>query len=334
MLRNGWHPMQPSDLNLQKRLKWVLMPLAWAYGALQALRRDLFRENVFRAITVNRPVISIGALTAGGAGKTPFVIHLANRLRDQKVAILSRGYGGEFTGTLRVTQKTSPGVAGDEPVLLSLSTQADVWVGRDRANLAIQLADRYQLFLLDDGYQHLRLKRALNVCLVSEHDSGTMLPAGFAREWREALVDADFVAGVNSLPDWVSSYYSGPVGVIRFNPQAWYRGGKPEDPPSDVYAFCGIARPERFYQSLSGLRVSGRESFGDHYFYSDSDLNRIWADAKGSGARALVTTAKDAIRISGPPSTLPLFSRDVGVEWISGEDEFESLLSGLSSRNR
>lgn len=324
--------MRPPDLILQSRLKWVLMPLAWAYGALQALRRDLFREDVFRATRVNRPVISIGALTAGGAGKTPFVIHLANRLKDQKVAILSRGYGGDYKGTLRVTQKTSPGIAGDEPVLLSLSTQADVWVGRDRAHLASQLADRYQLFLLDDGYQHLKLKRALNVCLVSEHDSGTMLPAGFAREWRDALVDADFVVGVNSLPDWVGLYYSGPVGVIRFIPHAWYREGMPEDPPDDVYAFCGIARPERFYQSLSGLRVTGSESFGDHYFYSDSDLNRIWAQAEESGARALVTTAKDAIRISGRPSTLPLFSRDVGVEWISGEKDFEVLLSGLSRR--
>ena len=325
--------MQPSDLILQRRLKWLLIPIAWAYGALQALRRDLFREDVFRSTTVNRPVISIGALTAGGGGKTPFVMHMANRLTDMKVAILSRGYGGEFSGSLRVTPKTSPGVAGDEPVLMSLSTKADVWVGRDRAILATQLADRYQLFLLDDGYQHLKLNRTLNVCLVSETDSGLMLPAGFAREWRDALVDADFVAGVNSLPDWVRSYYSGPAGVIRFKPRAWYREGKPEDPPADVYAFCGIARPERFYQSLRNLHVTGCTSFGDHYYYSDQDLNRIWADAEESGARALVTTAKDAVRISGSPAALPLYSRDVGVEWISGEEDFEALLAGLLRNN-
>lgn len=315
-------------------MKWVLMPPAGAYGILQALRRTLFRKNMIRSVTVKRPVISIGALTAGGSGKTPFVVHLANRFKDRKVAILSRGYGGEFDGSLRVTPQTSPRLAGDEPVLLSESTHADVWVGRDRASLASRLVDQYELFLLDDGYQHLRLDRSLNVCLVSDTDSDVMLPAGMARERREALVDADFVLGVNALPDWVGRYHTGPVGVIRFLPCAWYREGEPEDPATEVYAFCGIARPERFFESLSELSVTGCTTFGDHYYYSKQDLDSVWADAEASGAGALVTTAKDAIRITGPPATLPLFSRDVRVEWISGEKDFEVLLSMLPGINR
>jgi tetraacyldisaccharide 4'-kinase len=304
----------------------LLRPAAWLYGLGQSIRRYLYRQGVAASVTVNRPVIAVGSLVAGGAGKTPFSAYLLECLSDRCVALLSRGYLGHYHGVRLVQPNGDPSEVGDEPICLARRTGADIWVARNRARLAAQLAERYELLVLDDGFQHLRLRRDLNICMVTPESPGSLLPAGMWREEPAAVRDADFVVALDQIPDWLSSYYDGPTAVITLVPGAWQSDSGSQEPPESVFAFCGIARPERFDQSLVDLRLTGTWHFADHHGFTPAELEQLWSRATASGADALVTTAKDAVRISRKPAGLPLFWRDVNVQWTGGADQFEAVL--------
>jgi tetraacyldisaccharide 4'-kinase len=316
-----------ARLAWQRRLGPLLAPAGWGYSTIQRIRRLAYRRGWLQAHSCAKPVISVGSLLAGGSGKTPFVVHLADRLAAHRVAILSRGFGGQARAPFKVERDADPRMCGDEPLLLKRRTSAAVWVYSNRAQLARQLVNDYDLFLLDDGYQHLTLRRNLNICLVPDLPLGAVLPAGLWREGPSALADADFVVALNDLPNWLKAHYTGPVARVELVPGDWQSHAGHGVPPRRVLAFCGIARPERFIESLAEYDVVESVHFADHHAYTDAELDSLWRRALDLGAEALLTTAKDVVRIGRVPSGLPLYFRDVSVRWIQGEALFGQALA-------
>lgn len=309
--------------------------VAGVYGGVGRLRAALYRRGVLRARRLPCPVIAIGNLTVGGTGKTPMAIHVAGLLQQlgYRVAVISRGYRGlaEKTGgvvsdgaNLRMTAAQ----AGDEPYLMALLLPGvPVVVGRSRvrAGLCALAAFGVDVLVLDDAYQHLQLARDLNLLLLDQaapFGNGQVLPRGVLREPISALTRADAVvftraAGnvghggeVARLPGLGTGV---PVFYCRHRP---YVGGVvpagkhrmeaalPRTAAADLagpptVAFSGIARNDDFLQTLVGLgvRLTATLAFPDHHRYSEKDLQRIQRAARRTGARQLVTTHKDFVRI-------------------------------------
>lgn len=243
------------------------------YRGINRLRRSLYRHGVLRPRRLPRPVISIGNIAAGGAGKTPAVIALCNDLsrRGLKVAVLTRGYGraGEASGLAE-----SPDAAryGDEPALIKLRTDnVDVIVGSNRFENATKYLETHEcdVFVLDDAFQHLQLARDIDIVID--------LPSPqFSREGHSALEDADFV-----IPR-----------RLRLTIPEQLRGRR-------LFAFAGLASNDQFFDSLreAGLLLAGTRSFRDHHRYSDADLESIRDAARSARAEAIVTTEKDAVKL-------------------------------------
>jgi tetraacyldisaccharide 4'-kinase len=250
----------------------LLKPAELLWRGLNRLRRTLYRRGVFKAKRLPRPVISVGNLAAGGAGKTPAVISIARYLakRGFRVAILTRGYGRNLK-TSGIVTSLDAALFGDEPVLMkSKLKNIDVIVGSKRYDNAIQfLANNdCDLFMLDDGFQHLQLARDVDVVI----DSGR----GIMREGRSALADAGFVIPRDlriTVPERVAS--------------------------RSVFAFSGLAHNEQFFDSLRGvgMKVVGSRGFRDHHRYSAADIAAVKEAARAAGAEVIVTTEKDAVKI-------------------------------------
>jgi tetraacyldisaccharide 4'-kinase len=254
---------------------------------------------------------------------------IARYFTGLKVAILSRGYGGTRVEPDQVTVASEAGVVGDEPVLLFETCDADVWVARKRAPLAEHLAGRYDVMLLDDGYQHLALERYLNICVLPQGPPGRILPAGLWREGPGALRFADLVIATELWPDWIGDFYSGPEVVVSFEPGPWQSRSGLVEPSGASLAFCGIARPDRFFHSLDSLDVRAQIPFADHHLFTQEDLAALERKARAYGADALVTTAKDAVRLRSYEPDLPLFWRDVEVRIVQGEVELKAALDDV-----
>jgi tetraacyldisaccharide 4'-kinase len=293
------------------------------------VRRLAYRHGVFATTRVDAPVVSVGSLLAGGAGKTPLVRWVARHFAGLKVAILSRGYGGTYVEPDQVTATSNAGLVGDEPLLLFETCDADVWVARKRAALAAHLAERYDVLLLDDGYQHLALERYLNICILPQDPPGRIVPAGLWREGPGALKSADLVIATDDWPEWIDDFYDGPRIVLRFQPGLWQSRTDSSPPGDAVVAFCGIARPDRFFDSLVDLDVRAQMPFADHHPYTPEDLDALVRRARAYGAEALVTTAKDAVRLRSHDLDLPVFWRDVEVHIVQGETDLKSALDDV-----
>ena len=289
---------------------WPLVPL---YAASLAAKDVLRAVGVLPTRRLGWPVVSVGSLSAGGAGKTPVVIALAGLMgeRGWQVNVLSRGYGREGNGVERVDPEREDAALrfGDEPVEIARSADVAVWVGADRFD-AGQAAEAEPgvrgrgLHLLDDGFQHRRLARAVDIVLVTAEDlDDALLPAGNRREPLRALRRADVVAVRAeemervrpAVRRWLRP--DAPVwGVERRLrlPGTFSAGEK-------LLGFCGIARPESFWRMLreAGCEVAGKLAFGDHHRYESADMERLVTRARESGATGFVTTEKDAVKLSG-----------------------------------
>ncbi|HZT52335.1 MAG TPA: tetraacyldisaccharide 4'-kinase [Stellaceae bacterium] len=275
----------------------LLQPLAWAYEAAGAARRALARP--WRAPV---PVICVGNLVAGGAGKTPVALSLAHRLaaRALRPHLLSRGYGGRLPGPVRVDPATHDAAAvGDEPLLLARA--APTWIARDRAAGAqAAVAAGAGVIVMDDGFQNPALAKDLSL-LVVDGDYGfgnrRVMPAGPLREpVAAALARADAAVLMGEDRCGMAAALAGlPLLRARLIPAA------PAALDGPVVAFAGIARPEKFFASVAaaGMRLVARHGFADHRAYRERELARLAAEAAALGAR-LVTTAKDAVRL--PPA--------------------------------
>jgi tetraacyldisaccharide 4'-kinase len=285
-------------------------------------------------------VVSVGSMLVGGAGKTPVVRALAERLlrAGRPVAILSRGYGRREVEDVRVEGPPWPEAerCGDEPLMLARSLpSAQVWVGVDRARLARRAAEGgARVALLDDGFQHWHLARAADVVVVDEAvglGNGHLLPRGPMREPASALGRATLLwvrAAEPSVPvPW-------PPGVPRV--RARHGPGEVVDPSGashppevlrghPVVAFAGIARPGAFRRTLGalGAEVVGFHAFGDHHRFRADELGALERQAASAGAW-LLTTEKDRVRC---PEQLGVHVLRLGVEVLEGEGVLDAALS-------
>jgi tetraacyldisaccharide 4'-kinase len=262
--------------------------------------------------------VSVGNLSVGGSGKTPVVRWLAARLRDEEgtVAVLSRGYGGSFRGDALIVGDgrdvfATADEAGDEPVMLARSLPGVVVaVGprRDVVGRAVERRFGSCVHVLDDGFQHLRLHRDLDiVCLDVRDLDDRPLPAGRLREGPEALERAHVVLltrleAASEGERRALEARLGPERTFRVTRQVvcWRTlDGREAATPGRVFLFAGIARPERFEADAAraGARVVGCEFFPDHHRYQAKEIERLIGRARAAGAEALATTAKDAVRV-------------------------------------
>jgi tetraacyldisaccharide 4'-kinase len=275
-------------------------------------------------------VLSIGNLVAGGAGKTPVAIALAQRLagRGRAPHLLSRGYGGRARGPLRVdAARHTAAEVGDEPLLLAAA--APTWVARDRAAGArAAIAAGARMLLLDDGHQNRALAKDLALVVVDgaqAFGNRRLLPAGPLRESvAEGLARADAVVLLGEDRSGLGAELAETLPLLsaRLEPEASAVHGKA------VVAFAGIGRPQKFFATLEGLacEVLGRHAFADHHAYREHEILLLLDKASKLDA-ALVTTAKDRVRL--PPHLQDLVEIvEVAVTW-DDEAALEALLAGL-----
>jgi len=297
-----------------------LNALSAGYGRVARLRRSWYERHPQSRRSLDHTVISVGNLSVGGSGKTPVVAALARLLVDmgQRPAILSRGYArrhaadgvvvaGDGERVLEPVERT-----GDEPQMLARSLEGvPILVSPDR-HLAGRLAERRfgcTVMLLDDGFQHLQLGREVDLVLLTAADlDDRVLPAGRLREPLDAACSADCLLVPGSSEDVArvaAAYDRMPIFSVanRCDPV------RPLDPAGAsprtggrVVGVAGIARPERFFRALreQGYDVARELVFPDHHWFTSNDLDRIRRVAREAGADLVVTTEKDAVRLSAP----------------------------------
>ena len=313
----------------------LLLPLVPAYRLALALRELQLRIGLETVRRLRWPVVSIGSLSAGGAGKTPLTIALAKALagRGLRVDVLSRGYGRRSQRPAHVRPDGRAEEFGDEPLLIVRKAGVPVYVAAQRYEAGLLAeADRSAdlrpgLHLLDDGFQHRQLHRDVNILLLDGHDwrEDGLLPAGNLREPLKAARRATIIAipaqgGAPELEAALRAWgFAGPIWRLRRTMGAPAFVGP-------VAAFCGIARPEQFFAGLeaAGLQLAARLAFPDHHRYTARDLDRLTNAARKAGATTFVTTEKDQVRLGNLlanfPESLPLKTAGLRVE-IEHEDE-------------
>jgi tetraacyldisaccharide 4'-kinase len=306
-------------------LLWPLVPI---YRLGLALRELQLRTGLKQVRRLNWPVVSIGNLSTGGAGKTPLTIALAKALtaRCLQVDVLSRGYGRRSGPPLAVNLSGTAEEFGDEPLVIAREANVPVYVAVERYEAGL-LAEREAtghlgVHLLDDGFQHRQLARDVDILLLSRRDlADHLLPAGNLREPLHAAARAKVIAIPADEPDVEIE-----IRKRGWKAQVWQIHRRMEIPNLDgpVAAFCGIARPDQFFQGLesAGVKLVSRTKFADHYNYTTSDLARIESAARKAGATALLTTEKDRVRLGALvetlPASLPLQTVQLRIE-IEGE---------------
>lgn len=298
---------------MSARRPW-LVPLAPLYGAVVTTKRKMYRWGWLKQNRLPAPVVSIGSVSAGGAGKTPFVAMLAEVLHRKGYAasILTRGYGRTAELTERVEPYDDPERHGDEPVLLAQRSHAPVFAGADRYEAGL-LAERVEpgegrtaVHLLDDGFQHLRLARNVDIVLLTLEDTKDMLlPAGNLREPIEAVGEAHIVVvreeEATALKEVLDSLREKGHRFATWTIRRTLSLLEEENPlPTMPLAFCGIARPDNFTKMLTSSRYEPVETmaFADHHSYVEGDVARLIEHAKRIGANGFVTTEKDAVKIT------------------------------------
>jgi tetraacyldisaccharide 4'-kinase len=315
-----------------------LAPFVPLYAAGVALR-DLQLRNAWKSVRGLRwPVISVGNLSAGGAGKTPLTITLARLLKSNgfSVDVLSRGYGRESRDASGVRPDGTAAEFGDEPILIAREAEVSVYVAPERYDAGV-LAEAEddsggrRVHILDDGFQHRRLARDVDILILNRADLWDMLlPAGNLREPLRALRRADVIAipsdDVQLETELSQRGWSGPIWRLHRHMEVPSIHGT-------AAAFCGIARPDQFFSGLEavGLRLVVRTVFRDHYRYTATDVSGLVAAARAAGASALITTEKDRVRLgtlsAAFPQDLPLTTAQlrteienetVVIEWLIG----------------
>lgn len=285
----------------------LLLPFSLLFGIATALRRAAYRLGLLRAGHPGIPVVVVGNLTAGGSGKTPFVIWLAQWLQAQgrKPGVISRGYGRNDGALREVESGSEASAVGDEPLLIHGKTGVPVVVGADRLAAARLLRERHpevDIIISDDGLQHYRLQRDLELVLVDGHalfGNGWLMPAGPLREplARLRAADALVLTRRNSLAAAMATPLAEPLATFSVShAPAGFRnlasgahvGSLPATASREIQAVTGIARPESFFGLLASLGVPHRPHvFPDHHRFTTTDIAR---DA------VVVMTDKDAVK--------------------------------------
>lgn len=337
-------------------LEILLILLSFLYRTAVGLRQLAYRSGILRIRSLPVPVISVGNITLGGTGKTPAVVHIAGALAAQgyKTAVLSRGYGRKQGAAIQVVSDgksilAGPDLAGDEPCMIAHRLGGvSVVVGKDRYHAGIEAMKRFQpeRIVLDDGFQHLRLKRNRNIAVIDGSDpfgSGRLFPAGILREPPSSLKRADAVLitradcadDLEYLRRTIRKYTSARIFSAVYRPEDLVEIATGNVRPlevlrnANVVAFAGIARPASFEKTLLTLDadlVSFRH-FPDHYRYGNADLRMLIEDASRS-ASLLVTTEKDGVKLR-PFSPRGVWMLRVGLEVHEPETWKETVWEAL-----
>jgi tetraacyldisaccharide 4'-kinase len=280
-------------------------------------------------------VISIGNLSVGGSGKTPFVLLLGELLkaRGLKFDVLSRGYGRKTQGVLLVDPAGSPLDFGDEPLLMARRLNVHVIVGESRYAAGVFAEKKFgpQLHLLDDGFQHRALGRDFDIVLVTPDDSrDRLLPAGRLREPLSVLCRADAVVLTGGASPDVFPLEHKLVWRAR-------RGIIPANIPARPIVFCGIARPNNFVAQLrtAGIEPVAEAFYRDHHAYTEQDVRDLLNLCRRSEADGFVTTEKDAINLGGYLAALdPLAVVPVKIELADAANAVDTMLATIAERRR
>jgi tetraacyldisaccharide 4'-kinase len=307
--------------------------LSTIFGAGVAARNALYDRGLTRAKNLQGPVVSIGNLSVGGSGKTPFVMLLGELLkaRGMKFDILSRGYGRATRGVALVDPGGSPRDFGDEPLLISRKLGVRVIVGEDRYQAGLFAEQNFgpQFHLLDDGFQHRALARDFDIVLVTPEDApDRLLPAGRLREPLKSLSRADAVVLISGAP---------PESFPLDGKLVWRtrRGIAVKEIPVRPVAFCGIARPQNFLLQLrtAGIEPVAQALYRDHHAYTEKDVRDLLQLRQQSEAEGFVTTEKDAINLGGYLAALqPLAVIPVKMELLDAANAVDTMLRMIADR--
>ena len=332
----------------------VLPPLSLLYGAVTRTRLSLYRRGTFHTTKLDRPVISVGNITTGGTGKTPLVEWVARTVAAQgkKVCILTRGYGRQDPHLQVIVSDgygalASPAEAGDEPYLLAtkLTGLAAVISSADRIAAGEEAIKDFgtECFVLDDGFQHLRLARDLNIVTIDATNpwgGGRLLPFGRLREAPEGLSRADCVVitrcdQVESVEDLRGQIarFTGDRPIFNSRMQtarvsSLKNGSDTLTPAASVAAFCAVGNPRSFFEQVRslGYDVVLERSFHDHHIYSHDEIDSLVRAAKDAAAEALITTAKDAVKLGTISFGLPCHVLEIEIA-IENDQELTRLVT-------
>jgi tetraacyldisaccharide 4'-kinase len=302
-------------------MRRLLSPLSYVFGAGVFLRDQAFRGGLLKSEKISRPVISVGNLSVGGTGKTPFVLALIEQLQNQsyKAGVVSRGYGADYGALAEVPQNPVGMHFGDEPALMKLRyPRVPVFLSAQRSEAARALLESYEVDLLiaDDAFQHRYLRRDLDIVLLDatqEPKDYRLLPWGLLREPFTALARADWVVvtKLNLLPEkdreerenFLRSRIPSSVKVLRADMESsglYTAEGEKIEASSlkGLFLLSGIGRPEAFERSVerfAGRKVDEHWRFKDHHCFSREELREIFS--RLPGGERLITTEKDFIRL-------------------------------------
>lgn len=335
----------------------MLSPLSAIYSVVTRARLSAYRSGLLSTSKLPVPVISVGNLTTGGTGKTPLVEWICRKIAGDgvRVCVLSRGYGRinpktqvvVSTGTEILTNERE---AGDEPFLLAENLRgiAAVVCNPNRfaaGQWAIENLGS-QVFVLDDGFQHLRLRRDLDIVTIDATEpwgGGRLLPRGRLREPRKSLSRADCVVVTrvdqigdpDSLRDEVTEVATGiPVFISRMLTSGLFtlEGNPVVSPLKPTGAFCGVGNADSFFNQLrqSGYEPAFTRAFPDHHPYKQSDIDALAREAEDSGALSLVTTAKDSIKLRSLTFPLPCYFLGIKISIYDDELLTELIRSAIS----
>lgn len=323
----------------------ILPPLSALYSAVTRTRLSLYAHGTFRTTKLDRPVISVGNMTVGGTGKTPLVQFVSKVIAasGKKVCILTRGYGRRNPERQVVVSDgrailATPAEAGDEPYLLAtnLLGLAAVISSADRISAAHDAIEVFgtECFVLDDGFQHLRLARDLNIVTVDATNpwgGGRLLPHGRLREPLSGLSRADCVVLTRcDQPGDLDPLRNQIRDLLRGRPvfESTMKPTRPSLPSAGpIAAFCAVGNPQSFFTQLrnNGYELVVTKAFRDHHAYTQKDVDDLVAGAKQANATSLVTTAKDAVKLRALSFSLPLHTFEIEIA-INDEELFKGLV--------
>jgi tetraacyldisaccharide 4'-kinase len=310
-------------------------PLASIFEAGVQVRNALYSRGLLKQRRLEGPTVSVGNLSVGGSGKTPFVMLLGEQLKRRGVAfdVLSRGYGRRSQGVLEVNPAGSAQEFGDEPLLIARKLEVPVIVGEDRYQAGVFAERKFgpHMHILDDGFQHRALARDFDIVLVTAEDArDRVIPAGRLREPLRSLVRADAVVLTSGATADAFALKGQKLWRVR-------RGITVTGIPERPVAFCGIARPKSFLLQLekAGIEVVAEAVYRDHHAYSEKDVAELLALRKNSEAGGFVTTEKDAINLGGYLSALqPLAVVPVKMELLDAATAIDTMLRIIEVRRQ
>lgn len=330
-------------------LRGAFYVLSLGFQLGSKIRHFLYDTGVLKTFSSAKPVISIGNIVAGGTGKTPFACKLVKELSEEpgRIAILTRGYRSKRKKgkSLRVSEGFGPemssSLCGDEPYWLALETNASIWVGKDRvlsANLGAEAGAH--LLILEDGFQHRRLNRDIEIVLLDGLDlfgKGYFLPRGYLRDSPKRLKSVDYVVVTHlesnhdkaKIERGIRRFTKAPIlgFEAKYTLEEGVRGKK-------VGAFCGIAKPDIFYRALKsqGLDLVNTFTSSDHVIPQVEDLEMFAALSKARGAEYLICTEKDFVKCQSEISlALPISVLKMDLECVWNENFWKEMIESIKN---